>query len=81
MRNTILATLAAFGLSAFAFGATTPATPATPAAPAATATPAAQPASAVKVNPKKAECDKQAKAKGLKGEEHKKFVSECVKAK
>jgi membrane-bound lytic murein transglycosylase B len=78
MRNTILATVAAFGLSAFAFGGTTPATPATPAA---TATTAAQPAPAVKVDPKMADCQKQAKEKGLKRAEHKKFVAECVKAK
>jgi hypothetical protein len=77
MRNTILATLVAFGLSAFAFGGTTPAT--TPAAPA--AAPAAQPAAAAKPDAKAADCEKQAKAKGLKGPDSKKFVADCVKAK
>jgi hypothetical protein len=28
-----------------------------------------------------ADCQKQAKAKGLKGAEHKKFVADCVKSK
>ena len=79
MRNTILATLVAFGLSAFAFGGTTPAT--TPAAAAPAAAPAAQPAAAAKPDAKTADCEKQAKAKGLKGPDSKKFVADCVKAK
>ena len=77
MRNTILATLVAFGLSAFAFGGTTPAT--TPAT--APATTAVQAMTAEKSNPKLADCQKQAKEKGLKGAEHRKFVADCVKAK
>jgi hypothetical protein len=75
MRNTILATVLALGLSAFAFGANNPSTPAAPAA----AAPAAQPAAKPAVDPKTADCQKQAKEKALKGNEAKKFVAECVK--
>lgn len=77
MRNTILATVLALGLSAFAFGANNPSTPAAPAA--AAAAPAAQSAAKPAVNPKTADCQKQAKEKALKGNEAKKFVAECVK--
>ena len=76
MRNTILATVLALGLSAFAFGANNPATPA---APAAAAPAPAAPASKPPVDPKTADCQHQAKQKGLKHEEAKKFVAECVK--
>lgn len=79
MRNTILATVLALGLSAFAFGANNPSTPAAPAAAAAAAAPAAQSAAKPAVNPKTADCQKQAKEKALKGNEAKKFVAECVK--
>jgi len=85
MRNTILATVVALGLSSFAFAATTPATPAAPAAaPAAAAQPAApaKPAATqAKPDAKTVECQKQAKDKGLKGAERKKFVADCAKAK
>jgi hypothetical protein len=84
MRNTILATVVALGLSSFAFAATTPATSATPAAPAAPAAAAPAPAPAAKPaakpNPKVVECEKEAKEKNLKGAERKKFVADCVKA-
>jgi hypothetical protein len=75
MRNTILATLLAFGLSAFAFATTAPAPAAAP------ATNTSQAAPSAKVDPKHADCEKQAKEKGLKHAEHKKFVADCVKAK
>jgi len=72
MRTTILAALAALALSAVAFGADKPAAqPA--AAPAAAAQPAAKP------DAKAADCEKQAKAKGLKDAAAKKFVADCVK--
>ena len=82
MRNTILATVVALGLSSFAFAATTPATSPAPAAPAAAAAPAPAPAAkpAAKPNPKMVECEKEAKEKNLKGAERKKFVADCVKA-
>ena len=76
MRNTILATVVALGLSAVAFGANNPSTP----APAASNTSTSQTATNAKpVDPKLADCNKQAKEKGLKGTEHKKFVAECLK--
>lgn len=75
MRNTILATVVALGLSAVAFGANNPATP----APAASSSTAQTATAAKPVDPKMADCQKQAKEKGLKGAEHKKFVAECVK--
>ncbi|HZF17879.1 MAG TPA: hypothetical protein VE046_18280 [Steroidobacteraceae bacterium] len=75
MRNTILATVLALGLSAFALGANNPATPAAPA----TAAPPAATAAKPPVDPKTADCQHQAKEKGLKGTEAKKFVAECVK--
>jgi len=75
MRNMILATVVALGLSAVAFGANNPSTPA--ASTAATSQTAAAPAKTV--DPKMADCQKQAKEKGLRGAEHKKFVAECVK--
>jgi invasion protein IalB len=71
MRTTILAALAALALSAVAFGADKPAAqPAT--APAAAQAPA-------KPDAKAADCEKQAKAKGLKDAAAKKFVADCVK--
>jgi hypothetical protein len=76
MRNTILATVVALGLSAVAFGANNPSTPA-PAA--STAASQSSSTSAKPVDPKMADCQKQAKEKGLKGAEHKKFVAECLK--
>jgi len=76
MRNTILATVVALGLSAVAFGANNPSTP----APAASNSSTAQTSTNAKpVDPKMADCQKQAKEKGLKGAEHKKFVAECLK--
>ena len=78
MRNTILATVVALGLSAVAFGANNPSTP----APAASNASTSQTATNAKpVDPKLADCQKQAKEKGLKGAEHKKFIAECVKKK
>ena len=74
MRNTILATVVALGLSAVAFGANNPATPAPAASNSSQTATAAKPA-----DPKLADCQKQAKEKGLKGAEHKKFIAECLK--
>jgi hypothetical protein len=75
MRNTILATLVVLGLSAVAYGATNPATPAAP------VTAATQPTTTTKVDPRTADCQKQAKEKGLKGTAHRKFVANCLKPK
>jgi hypothetical protein len=71
----------ALGLSSFAFAATTPATPAAAPAPAAQPAAPAKPAAQAKPDAKTTECQKQAKDKGLKGPERKKFVADCVKAK